>query len=503
MNSRLIVKITGLKNRLILVLIAIILVYVGYWFFTHSRIEFGISNFDSGSTAALNLYSTSKAKDNRMDIKTPSFKKIVGKDSYEINLTQNNTSFFGVIKTGSFLQTTKVDAELQTEKARQFVGNDPSECMEYLFSVLYSYSCGDFYANIKAHQPATESLPTLKTGISASPISGNVEGFVWLEGTNFVLIQSRFSEEKPSDHYIYKVNEDLSLSNSIKLAELNPDSSYSIEQYKNGFLAYDSALRNIFYYERVGANATSISVQPVGKNNLSAVSLSVSDNFIITLYTEGGPDKGRSVIVVTDGTNSKNYEIKKRYAMATLCGDKSRLCALGSNKMGVYDLSSDKPKLLYELDNVSQINGSEKGFLVVNKTGVLNFDTISQSGFYEYSFGDYKFNYIELVSDGYILNLTNNKDNKVAVLVNHNVENTDGIDKKISSLQKLPEVKFVNVYGKYIYVSGGLGERSYNPELSDYIYNPETKKAVAEKINKEIDRLGIDRNVYTISSNAF
>jgi len=130
-------------------------------------------------------------------------------------------------------------------------------------------------------------------------------------------------------------------------------------------------------------------------------------------------------------------------------------------------------------------------------------DVDSLAGHYEYLFGNYGFNGLQTVESGYILKLFTNKDRSVAVLVEQGAIDSDSIDKKIADLQKLQEVTFVSIYDKFIYISAKLGSPVYSSELRSYIDNPETKKVVAEKINKEIDRLGIDRKVYTISSNAF
>ena len=141
--------------------------------------------------------------------------------------------------------------------------------------------------------------------------------------------------------------------------------------------------------------------------------------------------------------------------------------------------------------------------MVVNSKGVLNFDPVKREGFYELATGGYSFDSLTPGSNSFVIGLTNNAKRKIALRVDQTKQNTDSIDKKVSELQRMAEVLFVSTYGNYIYVSANLGDLVYDPATGSYVYSQEVKKVVEAKINAEIDRLGIDRKIYTITSNAF
>jgi hypothetical protein len=88
----------------------------------------------------------------------------------------------------------------------------------------------------------------------------------------------------------------------------------------------------------------------------------------------------------------------------------------------------------------------------------------------------------------------------VALRIDNNSNNSDSIDKKVAEIQKLSEVSDVSAYGKYIYVVPDLGEPTYIQSLGEFGYNPIAVKSINDVINNKIDKLGIDKNNYSVIS---
>lgn len=119
-------------------------------------------------------------------------------------------------------------------------------------------------------------------------------------------------------------------------------------------------------------------------------------------------------------------------------------------------------------------------------------------GSLDYSFGDYKYCGLQKVDEqNYIICVADIENRKKALMLSSG-STSDDIDKKILQLQKLDEVDVVSAYKNLLYVMPNLGEPTYDAVTKSFRDNPETKTRVNNKINEEIQKLGIDTKKYTI-----
>ena len=492
-----------MKRKLILAGLGLLSLFAFYWVYSHSFLEISAPDNANGQYS----YRIANQKTNTVsEFKSDSAKirKLVSKGDYEVSVERAGANYFTVVKSNGLLKTTKVTASLQPERERKFVGDNPGSCLNYVASMLVSYECGSYLSNINTHVPATTGLPTYTVkGLGVNP-NGRVEGIVSMSGGSLVFYDLENPEDYIVGHWVSRLDNQFNPvpQSAKRLADLDPGKSYTITPHQNGFIAYDASYSQVFYYTSIESEPAKIALAQPKEKNVSPVSFSAAGDKYLSFYSTGGSDDKKSEAVITSGGASQNFVFDANYYSAKLCGT-NKICLVGDTAMEIYGLDAKKPKLEARINGVTLVENSPSGLLVADKTGVLNFDVDSLAGHYEYLFGNYGFNGLQTVESGYILKLFTNKDRSVAVLVEQGAIDSDSIDKKIADLQKLQEVTFVSIYDKFIYISAKLGSPVYSSELRSYIDNPETKEVVAEKINKEIDKLGIDRKVYTITSNAF
>jgi hypothetical protein len=271
--------------------------------------------------------------------------------------------------------------------------------------------------------------------------------------------------------------------------------------HMDGFIVYDSSFSHAVYYASLSSMPQNISLdKPKGKN-LSAFSIvfGPGSNKTLALYSSasnGG--RGSSEAIVGQNNNFQHYTLPKRYVSADFCG--SQICLLdGSKTLDVYSLSGSKAKLSFSLSGVQAIKNIGDSFLVVNQNGVINFDTASRTGYFEYSLGDYKFCGLQQnTATAYLLCVINNKGNKAALRIDETTTDKGSIDKKVAQLQKRTEINIVSIYKNYIYISPNLGPLTYQASISGFGYDPSTQKRVNEEIRTDITNAGIDINTYRV-----
>jgi hypothetical protein len=430
--------------------------------------------------------------------------KLVSRGSYEALVTQGDKSAFSVAKVKGFFTKTKISAQLEQEKDRQFVGNNPSPCVFYT-DTLYSYDCNGSFNEITRHVPATGDTPTYTDTVSTGQ-GGDIEGIVNTKSGRVALISYAEADDPQNAHVAYQLNNFTPVS-STPLKGLSADKTYLIKPYLQGFIAYADDYSEIYYYQSISSAPQPLTVPKPQNKGLRPYALDVSDKSLLVAYSDIKEEdvsddvdstlkKSTTTFVVSDGTASKEQKVDYTSQQTKLCGQ--NICALSQGTLHVID--RDKSKELFKLEDVEYIENAGNSFIAARKHEVINLDTAKKGGFIEVSLGDYKNCGISPDSDNsYILCLINNKNKKVALKVDQNTHNKDSIDKKVAQLQKQKFVTDVSINGRYIFISPNAGEPTYQEQIKGYGYDPATVKSVTDEINSEIAKLGIDTNNYTIS----
>lgn len=474
----------------------------------YSFISIEVTGSSPGGELTYRLLNQNGQKTTEIKTSSTKIKKIVPKASYEILVTQNEKSSFSVAKTGGFFTNTTVQAKVEQERSRQFIGNNPGTCMYYAGSILYTYGCSDSFSAVAIHVPATTSQPTYITK-NTDAINGAVEGIAKTKAGVVALIGASEGSASGAAHTAYLLQDGLKLTSAVALQDLDAHTSYSMKPYKTGFIVYDSSFSKIRYYASVAAKPETITGGSPDDRAMLPFLISTSAGSIITAYSNNTQGETANLdssntskqvktdIYLYENGKTKKFAFNNSYTVIKLCGNQ-KLCMLGDKTLSVYSISSERPDFLFSVKNVHTIENFANSLLVVREHEIIQLNVDTQSGFIGYRLGDFQFCGTQDDIDGYLLCLIDNTSKKVALRINGAAVNNDNIDKKVEDLQKLSEVKGVSAYGKYIFISPNLGQVTYNNSLHSFGYDPATKKVINSKIDSEVTKLGVDRAVYKV-----
>lgn len=492
-----------MKKKLLIFSILSLACVAFYWLLTHAFIEVVIVN-PSQAPAIYNLTDQKAKKTYRTTSNSSKIKILVRKGSHEVVVRQGDTSYLTIVRSGSFLSSKTVSASLQKEKARSFVGDNPGPCMNYVGSVLISFSCTGQYNNVQIHLPATNVVPTMVSKVTAAT-EGFIEGIVETKTGTVVVIKGS-GEEPP--HTAYIVTVDGKLRSGVVLSNLKDNKNYSVKSYKDGFMVYDDAFESVNYYASSSTKPVNITLGKVDDKMLVPYALSEQNESFAVAYSIANDDedldldnpksaKTKSEIVISQGSSIKHFTFNTRYAYVVLCG-KQKLCLGLRDSVEIYDISGTRQKFLFKLGNFKRLDSIGNNILIVRENEIVFLDPEKQEGSIQYSFEDYTYCGLQITSTGYTLCLINTDKRKVAVAINTTAENSDSIDKKVAQLLKLPEIKTVSAYKQFIFISPDLGEIEFDASTNQFAYNPATKATVNKLISEAIDRIGFDKSKYSI-----
>lgn len=490
-----------LKVLLILTTLLLSILFVFFWVYSHAFIKVSVDNLGNGDTT-IKLINQASGHETTINKASLPFKQLVGRGSYEVLVTQNETSYYSLIQTGGFLSATTASGKLEIEKSRSFVGNNPNPCMYYAGATLLSRACDGNLSDIVEHLPADAKTPPITQTSGAAPNSPVVYALFRLGDQNVVILND-------SGYAAYQLQAGIKLTNYTRLPDLRAENEYSFQPYQEGFLAYALVSGDIRYYKSLATAPTTISISAPKDEGLSAFALSTSGKHIAIGYSNSlaGQDPeniksatkdSKTVVQIYEDGKAKSFEFRGVYSKMNLCGDKY-LCLVSAKQLSVFDIRGEKAIKLFAINNVSAIESGQSGLVVIKDDSVIGIDIAKRIGSIQYSFGSYKYcGDSQAQNGGYVLCVINPKNNRVALLVDPAQNNVDSIDKKVLSMLDQPFIETVSAYKSFIYVSPNLGSLVYDPATKGYTYSPAIKQKAAADINSLVGRLGIDKSRYTV-----
>ena len=499
----------------VLFLLFLVGLFAFSWFSNQSRI---ILNNKSGTGEY--IYQLSKQGSKNVDSFKSSESQVerrLPSGSYQMVVYHNNTSFVAVVSLKGFFRKTVVDITTSPEHSRVFIGKSPAFCMDSINNQLFSFDCGDKYTSLKYHVPSTTTRRPQRSTPTYEGLFTNVEGTFHTSQGNFVLMKNNTIVSGIAGHSVYKINSaadslTLAKSQGTGLSDLDNNTLYKVRAYKDGFVVYAPDFSHIYYYTDRASRPTDLAIGGAKTKGLVANqgNFDVSNDTVLTTYSSGdlsgsnlkSQQSGAKTEVVYGKPGSvKYFSINGYLSGAQLCGSQ-KMCLLDTkNVLSVYDISGKSPKKLYQIYNIDYIDDTPAGFLALNKgqQALFNVDIDKAVGYIEYSLGDYQFNRLQETNGGFILSLTDNKKQEMALFIDGQKVDTDSIDKKILSVQNDPSLT-ATTYGNVIFFNPYIGAVKYNPATRSFDTDPGAKAAAVVAINKAVDNAGIDRKTYTIAS---
>lgn len=497
----------NIKGLIVFISIIAAIILAVLWVYNHAFIQVSVPGVGD-EKLSYKLINQKTGNVTNIESSSGSIKKLVQKGRYEVLVSGQEKSHYLLANTGSFLSTSKVEAKLEPEKARTFIGNNPDPCMYFDQNILFSYSCGGTYGDLKIHSPASASTPTFTETANNALIDLPLGGLAKISGQDTVLLGGQAdAEPELRTSRLIDLKADFNPTISNKLSDLGTEKFFEAIEYQNGLLAYASGFDQIFHYENPSSTPKKIEIPKPEDNNLSAVSLDALGSRIVVVYSdkvetadahEQSSNKGKTSVQLYESGKTKSFEFKSHYNQARLCGDK-HLCQLVDKQVVVFDISGDKAIEQFRINGAETIDSDQNTLLVVKEEGVLAIDVTKRTGSFHYTLGGYKVCGSKSVNTGgYALCVISPKNTKSALYINSKQNNSDSIDKKILPLLSQSYISDVSIYKSFIYISPELGEPEYNAAINGYVSNPAVRQRVGNDIEKLINESGIDRSHYTV-----
>jgi hypothetical protein len=496
------------KYTILLTLMIVIGVLVGGFNLVKNRgyIQINMPRQDSYRVTVTNL---SDGTERTVRTNSGSVRLFSSVASYRIDVHKENgdENYTTIKRAYGFFKTTTVNANLQPETARLFVGDDPETCMVYALE-LFSYDCNQEYSTLKRHVPATVDSPAY--AVNGANDSAMVQGSVQLGSKTYVLIRYEPGEAEGYTYVLHPLRSDLTLQDGITLKGLDNQITYNLQEYGQGFMLTSEDLKDVRYFGSPENNPRRITLQTSDTINLP-ISLSGFRDQIMSLYNDASAEgddhsaesetigvlRGKSFLSVHSSDAVESYTVKGRYTDGLLCGE-NIACLLSNGQLDVYTLRSGDARLLYSMKNISAVKTLNEKLVLYTKSSISLFDMQSLEGRTIYSFGSYRLCGTQSQRAILLVCIANKQNKQHTLLIDPSKPNTDSIDKKMQVLKALPQIRDVSISNTIIYISQNIGSSTYNPEIRGYEYSPETIQKTNRIIEKSLTNIGIDRSKYQV-----
>lgn len=506
-----------LKRYWLLSLLLLVILFGAMYVLGRGRLSVSVSPVVAGGS--ITITNQQSHKSTTVKLGSGAYTKLLPKGNYEVSVTNKNQSAFNIVRVNGFFKRTIVSDTLTSEKSREFVGNNPRSCMYYIHATLYSYYCNDTYRNVAMHVPATATQPNYITTNKNGNIDAAVEANATTKQGDLVLLRAVATEDtsKPL-HTVYVSGNQFELKNPVPLPDLNNQKSYLMQPYEDGFIAYDTKYQDVFYYPSTTSKPQRFVIPTASDASLKRTIFGASNDTAIVARSDKSDFQNhdntnikignvKTQLTIFHGGDTKNIMFTQKldnyFVSITPCGT-DKACLVSNQVLYVYDISGNKAKLLFTLNDAKSVSDVNSQLIVVQALGVLNLDVDKQSGYYEYTFGKYEYCGLQSTSTGYLLCV---RDPKTTVTYALNITQSkddlsDGIDKKFLELLDVAEIKSASMYKNFVFISPELGELVYNKSLRSFGYDPVVRKNANQKIDEELTKLGFNKSTYTITNTA-
>lgn len=436
-----------------------------------------------------------------------SVKFFTKRGDYEYLVKRGLKNSYGLVSNKGFLQTTKFTTTLGTEKTRQFVGNNPSPCMNYISSILISYNCdGPSFDQTQIHAPATPSQPTYNVTNSDAP-DYIIESLQPIDsiGKSVALVKLPDTGDGVINaHYLYEVTSPTSLNKITGLPKLDDESDYSMKPFGSGLIIFSTDFRDVWKFDFKNNSLTELQKPDTIKEFLPSSLSSYGSTYVIMYEkrsADNQPDPHErnatdSKFAIYKGGKKTIVSKGGQFSSVLLCGD-DLLCLTDETGMATYKISGSKLKRQFFISDVRESSIIHGKLVIVKGNMIISLDTEKKQGSADIvldnqntcGFGD--------ALEGYIICVIHNS-SKIALYINPLEGATSAIDKKVFEIEKIKDVRSVSAYKNLVYIAPNYGEPEYDANLNNYIISDSVITRINSQINQSVERIGIDRTKYQV-----
>lgn len=488
--------ILAMKIKLLITLsvLGLVVVFGFSYFSSKGKVYINLSTMPAGTSVTLKIHES----DDNIRTRTVKNRSSVTLDSgtYAVSLHSGPNSLVTVVAVPSFFGSTTISGSLENEQKRTFVGTNPSPCMLYVANTFYSMACGDDTNTLQQQIAPTLSTP----GYTVTPeteVVGVVLGTSATNTATYALLENYTDEGTIQD--LVQVGGNLSAAKVIEIPSTNAK-DLTITASGNRVLVYSAEDKIGYVYNEPTGLLQKITL-PKTEVGLNLVDVSISDKFVVTTYADskesdgvqGEMITGKSTIFVQDSSKIvAKHTDSTPYNKAVYCGV-GYICAVGVDGLVTFLQEGDSLKKKTTFPGVRDLFTSGDTVRYIDDVGVKIFDSKSQTGHYEYTFGGYTPCGVSTSVGGYLVCVIDTKNQKHALFVSTTEKaGSDDIDKKVLDLVKRAVVYGVAVVNNYIYVIPDYGD------VDIFTQDNETTARINQAIDSVIRKSTIPKESYFI-----
>ena len=479
-----------------------------YWLSTRGRITIILPEGQKTILITQNELSES------FETEATSFTKTLRSGSVTIDIRTASESYVSINTVGRFLSSKIVEARIEPENPREFIGTNPRSCSDTIGLILVSYACRGELFGLVFHRPASATTPS--TVLSVETIFENkteevdelnpgvIEGTFKEDGKLFILVKT--NRNSGNTHALYEAvvkDNNYDVVFRARLDNLDRNQLYSVNK-SDGILEFSSGdFKHVFSGESYNSLEKTIlidtglpsKVELLRRKkgfvvNTEEVPLSNGDGFEISSI------KTKVTLANSSGEDSKSIELDQRVGVLDFCGQ--LICVVDESQiLRIYDTNLDEK---YSIINVLNIMPLDKKNIMLQTTdGVVRFNIEELKGYYVYRQG---FDVVSMSITGNktILSVRGKASSHALVLANTQSNSNDMyVDQALQNIVSSVFVFGFSAYGEYVYVSSELGEREYNPESETFRHPQSVKDAAAVEINRLVKDSGLTEQGYKVT----
>ena len=503
------------------VFIGIALVFIGLiinYLYNHSFISITVNN-PSGSEITYTILNQRNNQSTEIKTKKTTIKKYVSRSQYEIKVGENSRNSWNEIDSGSFLSTKNVPVTLEKERDRTFIGSSPAGCMTRA-EILLSTDCDGPLSALKRHIPGTNETPPFVLegveGLDNNPeyVAATKQGTIAFVSVSETGEFDEADEGSPvPQYYIAKLQNDGQKATEVREITIDPTPNrHTVLPYKEGFIIYDNNFSNFYYLANFNAQPKKITL-PKTDSGLAIKQVSTSDSYITVSYSNYEENKNNSTPSLQKGIKSqvylldengviKSYSFNTYWNKAIACGTE-KLCLLSiadkRNQVNIYDITSNKARYLYSVNNAKDIFTSGSILKVINENSVLSIDVDKRVGAVDYTFKKSAFcGFTTNPQDkDYVLCITDVAGKNNAVLIKSSSSVTVSIDDIVNGLIEKSYIDTIIPDRNRLYIVPNYGNLVF-VEGSGFTNDPEVVKDIDLKIRNDLAETKLKESGYTL-----
>ncbi len=494
----------------ILTIFIMVTTYLLFWLATHGSLKIDFGDLDGKK----NIIIKNESSEIKFSTEEKSFSVRLESGKYSILVLSEDKTLLENAKIGRFLTSTTLNPEMEYQTSREFFGDNPGSCAEFLNDRLISYPCNGSFSSMALHVPATEKIPSYKVSIGNNSLkdeeSVGDQSFGIIEAVQnegdflYVLVYERKGEYLL--HNLYKIqiiNNSMDFVFVRSFEGLKNDLTYRFKKENGQFIVYTPdltsvfvganlfSLKQLFITEQIESLGISPKISYLGDESYLISTEKLDENF--DNNSQGTSPTTVYIINNEDILSKKTFS----FGLSKIDSCLEYICTLSNTKnLQVLDRDFSLVKEFYSIEDFTVVGNS---VLFADKDYVYEGINKFEKTFVAINLGKYQYGGVVNASGRSLISIVS--DNKKHTLITGEPSDEEYIDELIAPLFENSFVNTISIYKDRVFVSPELGERVVDPVNGTLDYSENVKNAASISINETLRQIGIIDRGYFVKVN--